>query len=292
MTVANPVSRRRFADVDAAVIHTGYVVPPDDFEGWQLPEGWAATHADRDERGRAVMGVNTLYVRMPSSMLMIDPSSWTAEDSLAPFAELVRGPSLGESLQALDVQPEDVTHVLISHGHPDHYNGVLQEPRSERRLRFPNATHYFPAADWPHFISDPPELPEGHSHRHAPALMLPVEQAGRVQLVDGDLEVAPGVTLLHTGGETDGHQIVRIATGRGLLFYVGDLFHVPAEYERLDTGPANRDYEALAEIRQRILTEGHLADDGSIAVATHSRFPCWGTARPAGDAWAWRYLAP
>jgi glyoxylase-like metal-dependent hydrolase (beta-lactamase superfamily II) len=289
LTVATSISRRRFGEVEAAVIHTGLIVVRGDFEGWQLPDGSAA-NADRDELGRAVMGVNALYVRTPSSTLVVDPSSWTEEDTLAPFAELVHGPRLRDSLRALDVESEDVTHVLISHGHPDHYNGVLEEPRSERRLRFPNATHYFPAADWPRFISDPPELPEGHSHRDAPLLLLPVEAEGRLQLVDGDLEVAPGVTLLHTGGETDGHQIVRIDTGSGLLFYLGDLFHIPAEYERLDTGPANRDYEALARIRERILTEERLAADGSVAVATHSRFPCWGIARPAGEGWSWAYL--
>ena len=282
-------SRRRFGDVEAAVIGTGTILT--DFAAWQLPEGWAARHADRDEQGRSFMGIDALYARTPHATLVVDPSSWTAEDTLAPFAELRHGPGLGESLAELAVDPGDVTHVLITHGHPDHYNGVLLEPRAAGRLRFPNATHYFPAVDWPAFISDPPELPAGHSHRDAPLLMKPVERAGRLRLVEGDLEVSPGVTLLATAGETEGHQIVRIDTGEGLLFYVGDLFHVAGEYERLDTGPGNRDYAELAAIRRRFLAERGLGAEGSMIVATHGRFPCWGTARAAGDTWRWAYLS-
>ncbi len=43
------------------------------------------------------------------------------------------------------MKPSDVTHVLITHTHEDHFSGILGDPDG---LRFPNALHVLPSADW------------------------------------------------------------------------------------------------------------------------------------------------
>jgi glyoxylase-like metal-dependent hydrolase (beta-lactamase superfamily II) len=282
------VSRRRFDEVEAAVISSGEIAPHDGFETWRLPGGWAAAQADRNARGQAVIGINALYVKTPSATIIVDPSSFTRADRLEPFVDLHPGPPIDDALAALAVDPQEVTAVLITHGHFDHLSGVISEPRAERGLRFPAAVHYFPAADYDAFVANPPPPPEGHPYGHE--LLRALERTGRLEFVDGDREVLPGIELIHTGAETAGHQIVRVQTATGALYYLGDLFHLPVEFEYLPGGPQNRDHAELEAVRRRVLATTDLAAEGTTAVFTHGRFPAWGAIEPAADGgWRWRY---
>jgi glyoxylase-like metal-dependent hydrolase (beta-lactamase superfamily II) len=276
------VSTRVFGDVEVSVLHLGHI----HWKPTNFPGDWAAGSRIDDE-GRAVMGINTMVIRKRDVLVIVDPVSIAPEDSTAPWSELVGGPDLDAALAAAGVSAEDVTHVVITHGHPDHYTGVLRLPRDAGQLRFPNAEHFFPREDWPRFITEPPELPPGHSHRQAPVLMLPVQAAGKLRLVRGNHEVAPGISLLHTPGETPGHQVVWIDTDDRPVAYMGDLFHLPPELANVDWTPLDRDYTGLRESRLRIL---HAASESKAAVAlTHGQFPPWGQVERAGDAYRWRY---
>jgi glyoxylase-like metal-dependent hydrolase (beta-lactamase superfamily II) len=277
------VSKRRYGDVEVAAIATGWVHwdPP-------FPGDWRTDDTPIDAQGRAVMANNAIYVKTPHATMFLDPNSLAPDDDLAPFAELEHGPTIDEGMELLGIDPLEITHVLISHGHPDHYTGVLKLPRSDASLRFPNAEHYFPAADWPQFVSDPPELPPNHYHRVAPVLMKPVERAGKLHLVEGEVEVLPGVRIIQTGGETDGHQVFRIETSEGVLYNLGDLFHLPAEFQHPDWGPGNRDYAALRAAREKAMID--VVASGAAVVSTHGRFPPWGRVETSdGGGWIWRY---
>lgn len=55
--------------------------------------------------------------------------------------------------------------------------------------------------------------------------------AGRVQFHSGDGQVAPGVSVHHVGGHTDGLQMVRVDTARGPLVLASDASHFYANME-------------------------------------------------------------
>src|SRR5204862_6530415 len=55
---------------------------------------------------------------------------------------------------------------------------------------------------------------------------------GHVQFHDGVSETAPGVTLHHIGGHTNGLQCVRVATRRGPLVLAADAAHLYAHMEQ------------------------------------------------------------
>jgi glyoxylase-like metal-dependent hydrolase (beta-lactamase superfamily II) len=277
-------SVKTFGNIEVSLIHAGYIHwGPKEFPGdWRTPD------LPLDAQGRAIMGVNTMVVRTAHALIVVDPVSINDTDSTAPWSEMIAGPPLSESFDELGIDPADVTHVVITHGHPDHYLGVLLEPRAEGKLRFRNAEHYYPKADWDQFVANPPDLPEGHSHRTAPKLMLPVERAGKVVLVEGDIELVDGVDLVHTPGETAGHQLVRIDTSEGLVIHVGDLFHLPVELANVTWTALQREYPGLVESRLRVLNEA--ATDDATVVLTHGRFPPWGTVRElAQDSYRWQY---
>lgn len=84
---------------------------------------------------------------------------------------------------------------------------------------------------------------------------------GRVSLHEGDVEVAPGLSLHLVGGHTDGLMLARVHTRRGWMVLAGDaiayaenlarrvpfphLFHVGDALAAIDTARALADEEAL-----------------------------------------------
>lgn len=180
--------------------------------------------------------------------------------------------SLVGQLAALGVRAEDITHVVITHAHFDHFSGVTVERDGAQVPAFPNARCYLGRADWEHAetqaaLRDPASL-ESRTFGALHAL-------GQMELVEGDVELAPGLRIVAAPGESPGHQLVRVAAGGQTLYCMGDLYHHPIEAERPEwmaswadaaTLLASRDaFTAAALAEDALLTAAHIRDVGRLA---------------------------
>ena len=52
---------------------------------------------------------------------------------------------------------------------------------------------------------------------------VPIDAAGKLELIDGDVEITPGVTCRFTGGHTTGHQMVVVTSAGRTVCYPGDI---------------------------------------------------------------------
>src|SRR5439155_25976384 len=84
---------------------------------------------------------------------------------------------------------------------------------------FPNARYVVPTDDWSYFMSE-----ESLQRRpHLGDRVEPLDDAGLVVLVDGELEVASGVRLVPTPGHTPGHASVFVESQGSELAVLGDV---------------------------------------------------------------------
>ena len=256
---------RHFGDASVTIVnHFSLLSPPDEVP--QAIRDWGGLLRRAD--GTVVWPMNGVVVRTPSATVVVDPGG-LAENDVDP-SRFERGTGIDAALDALAISSEDVTHVVITHGHVDHFVGVLADDPA--LLRFPNAEHVFPALD----------------RDAASAVIEPVEAAGLLRLVEGDAPVCPGVDVLSTPGESPGHQVVRATGPAGSFYFLGDLVHVTDEIDHVDwvSFPDECDGRLLLSSRERVFSDQ--GDAPGTFVFAHGPFPGWGRIERAGDGWRWR----
>ena len=228
--------------------------------------------ANLDDHGMVPVGVNCVLVRSGERRILLDTGGGA---KLA--AE--RGQDCGHLLQALaavGIAPGDVDTVVISHAHWDHAGGASVQAGDTWAPTFPNASYWLWRGEWEYWMN--PDLPE-----RPPFLddvMPPLVEHNRLELADGEIEVAPGVRLITAPGHTPGHLCVALTSGSEMAVYTGDMFHHPAQIEHPEWSPL---FDVLpemsAETRRTVFERARR--EGSLLFTAH--LPTPGIARlPAG----------
>ncbi len=97
----------------------------------KVPEtAWRPKYGDLFERGIPSPG-NCILIRAPGASIMVDPNdfalSCSPDSEYYPSPDYKAPPDLVTQLETISVRPEDITHVVITHAHFDHYAGVTRK---------------------------------------------------------------------------------------------------------------------------------------------------------------------
>jgi len=279
--MSGPVRTLRLGEATITVFNAGdieeafaLVVPADDRD----PEQEAAL-------GRPmILPFQAIHAALPGASVLVDAFDFSAITSLMGFhapAGYAPPPDLPAQMRAAGIDPDAITHLVVTHAHFDHYSGVTAERDGRRAPTYPSARCYAGRADW--------DTPEGHELRSgdAAATMGELFRRDLVSLVEGDADLVPGVRLIAAPGESPGHLIVRIQPGGRTLYCLGDLFHYPVEAVHprwmLEWGDA-----APMLASRRALIGAALGED-ALLVAAH--IPGVGRLRGAGAGAVWEPVA-
>ena len=227
---------------------------------------WSKTNPS-DDANRIAMAMRVLCIEGGGDLIVVDSGAGTKLNEKMMRNYVIETDGLGHSLSEAGIDPERATGAIATHLHFDHAGGfTYRGSDGDLRLTLPNAIHYIQKRQWEAALHPN----EKDRASFFPENYLPIEEADMLELVEGEREIIPGVTVIPTGGHTPGHQIVLVESGGKRLLYCGDLIplasHVNLPYiMSFDHYPL----ETLEE-KRRIL--GLAADEGWILYFEHDPF--------------------
>ena len=243
--------------------------------------------APPDDRHRIQLGMRCLLVEHDLGLVLIDTGLGNKED--AKFADIYGVENAGaagrtqleDALAALGHRPGDVRLVINTHLHFDHAGGnTAADGGGAPALTFPNARYVVQAGEY-HYATHPNERTAGSYFARN---YVPVHEAGRLDRVAGDQEIAPGLRVLHTPGHVPHHQSVLLESDGERALFLGDLVptaaHLPLPWIM------GYDVEPLVtlESKRRVLRQA--ADEGWLLVFEHDPSVAWGRVSADGKGYA------
>jgi len=187
----------------------------------------------------------TVHISLPGkASIIVDPNDYLL--SSPPGSEYsspsyIPPPRIFDQLESSGISSSEVTHVVITHAHFDHYAGVTKK-NTEGKFQpsFPNATYFLNRADWDR--AETQESLKNPNSEVSNSLGI-LRDAGILHITSGKIELFPEIAIVPAAGESPGHQIVRLNSGGEILYCLGDLFHDFVEIENASAMASWADFE-------------------------------------------------
>jgi glyoxylase-like metal-dependent hydrolase (beta-lactamase superfamily II) len=228
-----------------------------------------AEYADKaDERGLLPMAITCFLIRSAGKTMLVDSGLGNRKRPGYPPGKL------DESLRALGVAPGDIDVVINTHLHLDHvgWNTVDAEDGS-RAVFFTNATFVFQRTEWDYWMT--PERKAAPGGIHLVECVEPLENTGRVRIVDSEAPLDEHITFIPTPGHTPGHVAVGISCAGERAVICGDASHHPSQLLHPEWSPVF-DLDPVQSATSRDALFERVIDEKAMWLAGHWEHPGMG----------------
>ncbi len=193
-----------------------------------------------DEKHRIPLVMRCLLIEHPEGLVLVDTGAGNKED--AKFldiyglenAGLEGATQLEDALAVAGFLPGDVRWVINTHLHFDHAGGnTTHDPELEHDRRrhvrpaFPNATYIVQRNE----LEFARHTNERTRASYLPHNYEPIAAANRWRLIEGDVEILPGITSRLTPGHIPWHQSIVVQSRGETAVFLGDVMpthhHLP-----------------------------------------------------------------
>jgi glyoxylase-like metal-dependent hydrolase (beta-lactamase superfamily II) len=256
--------KKKVGDIEVAAVGDGVLAAPLD-----VILGMDKAEVERlsGKKDTITISVNAFLLRLNGKWALVDAGSGNT-----------MGPTLGklpDNLRALGVAPEAIETIFLTHLHPDHSNGLVDDAG---HAVYPNAEivlHETEAGFW--LDRDPSSGATERVRRNiAKAAVTTAPYRRRMRTVR-DGEAMPGISALGLAGHTPGHTGWLIQSGNDGLLIWGDLVHLASiQIARPDT-PLVYDVDPQAACATRKRMFDRVAGDRLMVAGMHLDFPGFGT---------------
>jgi len=225
---------------------------------------------------------NVTLVRTPSETILIDVG---AGPHYMPGAG-----KLAENMETAGIDRTSITKVVITHAHPDHLWGVLDD--FDDAPFFSNASYLVSRPEFEFWMAADAasRLPVDRANFAAAAKRNLARIRDKLQFIEPGAEIASGIRAIDTSGHTAGHISVEIVSDNETALVLGDaLMHPIISFAHPEWSPAadHHDPERAVAVRKSLLAR--LASDRSLAIGFHLPFP--GLGRVEAHGLAYRYIS-
>jgi len=181
-----------------------------------------------DDNNRIRMRANSLLVRAHRKNIIVETGNGTKLDAKQRSIYNVQdGDPLMDSLAHAGVKPEQIDLVINTHLHFDHCGGNTRMVKNRILPTFRRARYVVQRAELEHAMNPS----DRDRASYFPENFAPISKEGLWDLVDGDTEILPGISVARIPGHNASIQAVLITGGGKTLAFVADLLptrhHIP-----------------------------------------------------------------
>jgi glyoxylase-like metal-dependent hydrolase (beta-lactamase superfamily II) len=217
-----------FGEIEVLPLHGGNFYLDGGAMFGVVPKTLWERKAPSDDRNRIRLAANSLLVRAAGKNIVVETGNGTKWDSkLRNIYGVQEGDPLRDSLSKVGVAPKKVDVVINTHLHFDHAGGNTRVVDDREVLTFPNAQYVVQRAELEHAMNPT----ERDRASYFADRFVPVTAAGQWRLIDGDLEIVPGISVVRIPGHNADIQAVKISGGNRTVIFVADMLptrhHLP-----------------------------------------------------------------
>lgn len=227
------------------------------------------TAAEVEQAAVAQFTARPSGVRFLFNQYLIDDGERRILIDTGPAGSIGQTGALPQALSALGLKREQIDAVIVTHMHEDHMGGLIAGGKNN----YPNAELHIDRRDIVHW-TDPAKRAGAPDYLQNSFRMAPevVRLYPRLQAIDGEREIVPGVSIVDLTGHTPGHIGVRVEDGGQSLIMVSDMVFPVVHPGATDVAFLfEQDLAAAQAMRERFFPQA--AAEGALIAATHMPFP-------------------
>ncbi|WP_211653810.1 YtnP family quorum-quenching lactonase [Planococcus alpniumensis] len=132
-----------------------------------------------------------------------------------------------EQLEEFGLSAQDIDTVLMTHLHGDHAAGLTKKRGEDYVSAFPNAKIYVSAVEWEEMQN--PNIRSRNTYWKEN--WEPI--TGQVETFTDKVTVFDAITMIHTGGHSNGHSVIKFEQNGETILHMGDIMPTHAHQNPL-----------------------------------------------------------
>ncbi len=244
-------------------------------------QSWMAPHHYVPHMDRLIVTIQIWVVHAGGNVILIDTGVGNRKPRAAPRMDMLNT-LVTPWLEAAGAAPEQVTHVVHTHLHTDHVGGNTIQQDGRWVPAFPNARYLVPKVEFDHWNNEYTKGDVGVQAGSFADSVLPVLEAGLVDFIDGDSEVAGCLLPEEVPGHAPGMLAFRLRSGGEEGYFSTDTMHSPIQV----ANPHWNDRYVLRADQakaSRALVLARAAERGALIMPMHFGAPYCGYVRSQGS---------
>ena len=191
-----------------------------------VPKVMWAKKVNVDDKNRVLTGLNSLLVRTGDRNILIETGigNKLSERMIRFYGQPAE---LLDNMSAGGVSPEDIDIVINTHLHFDHCGWNTIRTNDRIVPTFPKAKYYVQEGEWQHACRQF----ERDRISYITDNYDPLINTGQMELLRGDRDIVPGISVRVFRGHTAHMQAVIIAGGGRKACYISDLIPTRAHID-------------------------------------------------------------
>jgi glyoxylase-like metal-dependent hydrolase (beta-lactamase superfamily II) len=233
-----------------------------------VPKTLWSRHYPANERNLCNLSLRCLLIESGNRKILVDTGLGSKQDAKFFGYYYLNGTSnLEGSLQAIGIAPGEITDVVHTHLHLDHCGGTVKlNGEGQPELLFPGARHYVSKTQWKWMLHpNPLERPSYLAEN-----ILPMKDSGKMEFLEGEKELAEGVSFKLFNGHTAGLTIPFISFKGSTIVFISDLIPLMAQLPL--SWICGYDIQPLETFREKEKFLNEAADNSYILLFQHDLY--------------------